>query len=184
MQGLIDRYPDHALAFLNVAQGGVYNRPTLAHTVLGSCVSVTFFVPARRISGIFHALLPKSEEYRVRTLEATPYKFVDTAITAIVHRLLRRGAALTEIECKVFGGASALFAEEMSVGRRNVETAFAVLDSLGLRVSASNVGGERGRKIVFASGTGEIFVRLLKSNDKKPSNHQRLPLVGGTKDAP
>jgi len=168
MQGLIDRYPDHASAFLNVAQGGVYNRPTLAHTVLGSCVSVTFYVPARGLSGIFHALLPKATEYRLHVPEATPYKFVDTAIASIVQRLLRRGAALTEIECKVFGGSSALFAAERSVGRRNVETAFAVLDSLGLRVAASNVGGERGRKIVFASGTGEIFVRLLNPSGTAP----------------
>jgi chemotaxis protein CheD len=166
MQDLLERYPDHAPAFLNVAQGGIYSQPTMAHTVLGSCVAVTFYVPARGLSGIFHALLPRAAEYRLHAPEATPYKFVDTAISAIVHRLLRRGASLFEIECKVFGGASALFAEDMSVGQRNVETAFETLAELGLRVAASNVGGDRGRKIVFASGTGEIFVRLLNNGCK------------------
>ncbi|HWQ09731.1 MAG TPA: chemotaxis protein CheD [Holophaga sp.] len=164
MQGLLELYPDHCLAFLNVAQGGVYNRPTMAHTVLGSCVAVTFFVPRHGLSGIFHALLPRAMEYRLHTPEATPYKFVDTAITNIVSRLTRRGVRLSEIECKVFGGASALFAEDMSVGRRNVEVAFATLAELGLRVAASNVGGERGRKIVFATSSGEIFVRLLNNS--------------------
>ena len=89
---------------------------------------------------------------------------MDTAIQNIVARLFHRGVGRHEIECKVFGGASALFAEEMSVGRRNVETAFVTLAELGLRVAASNVGGERGRKIVFTTRTGEIFVRLLNSN--------------------
>lgn len=163
MQGLLERYPDHALAFLNVAQGGVYERPTMAHTVLGSCVAVTFFAARRGVAGIFHALLPKASEYRIHTMEPTPYKFVDSAITAIVRRLELRGVPTHEIECKVFGGASALFAEELSVGRRNVEVAFATLSELGLRVAASNVGGERGRKIVFATGTGEIFVRMLNN---------------------
>jgi len=163
MQDLLERYPDHRPLFLNVAQGGIYETPTIAHTVLGSCVSVTFFVPNRGMAAIFHALLPRAEEYRLHEPDPSPYKFVDTAIRTLFARLERRGVSRYEIECKVFGGASALFAEEMSVGRRNVETAFTTLSELGLRVAASNVGGERGRKIVFATGTGEIFVKFLSN---------------------
>lgn len=164
MQALLDRFPGHTLAFLNVAQGNVYNQPTMAHTVLGSCVAVTFYVPSHGLAGIFHALLPRAGEYRLHGTEPTPYKFVDSAIAAIVHRLERRGVRRGEIECKVFGGASALFAEDMSVGRRNVETAFVTLAELGLRIAASNVGGDRGRKIAFATRTGEIFVRMLNNS--------------------
>lgn len=168
MQDLLDRYPDHRPAFLNVAQGGIYETPTIAHTVLGSCVSVTFFAPARGVAAIFHALLPRAEEYRLHDPETTPYKFVDTAIRTLFARLERRGIGRYEIECKVFGGASALFAEEMSVGRRNVETAFETLAELDLRVAASNVGGERGRKIVFATGTGEIYMKFLNNTQPLP----------------
>ena len=167
MQTLLERFPEHALAFLNVAQGGLYDRPTMAHTVLGSCVSVTFFAPRQGLAAIFHALLPKASEYRIHELDPSPYKFVDTAIATMIQRLTHRGVRLTDLECKVFGGANALFAEEMSVGRRNVETAFATLAGLGLRVAASNVGGERGRKIVFSSSTGEIFVRLLNNGNAR-----------------
>ena len=173
MQALLERYPDHCLAFLNVAQGGLYEQPTMAHTVLGSCVSVTFFVPSRGLSAIFPALLPRAAEYRLHDhTTPTPYKFVDTAIENICARLSRRGASRQEIECKVFGGASALFNEEMSVGRRNVEVAFATLAELGLRVAVSNIGGERGRKIYFASGAGEIFVRMFQ-NGSKPQPSRR-----------
>lgn len=164
MQDLLDRYPDHRPAFLNVAQGGIYEAPTMAHTVLGSCVSVTFFVPHRGLAAIFYALLPRACEYRLHDPDVSPYKFVDTAILTLCARLERRGITRGEIECKVFGGASALFADEMSVGRRNVETAFDTLAELGLRVAASNVGGDRGRKIVFATGTGEIYVKMLSGN--------------------
>jgi len=178
MQGLLERYPGHELAFLNVAQGMVFERPTMAHTVLGSCVAVTFYAPRRGLSGLFHALLPKACDYRLHSPELSPYKFVDTAIATIVHRFNLRGVHTQEIECKVFGGSTALFAEEMSVGRRNVETAFATLAELGLRVAASNVGGARGRKIVFASGTGEIFVRLLNNgNEGRPGEKVRRRVV-------
>jgi len=167
MQGLLDRFPNHKIAFLNVAQGILVDKPTVAHTVLGSCVSVTFFAPRVGLGAIFHALLPKASEYRLHAPDQTPYKFVDTAIELLVARFVRRGVPLHDIECKVFGGASALFAEEMSVGRKNVEVAFATLSDLGLRVAASNVGGDAGRKIVFSTSTGEIFVRMLKNSRKK-----------------
>ncbi|MYL81755.1 chemotaxis protein CheD [Desulfovibrio aerotolerans] len=167
MQGLLDRFPNHKIAFLNVAQGILVDKPTVAHTVLGSCVSVTFFAPRAGLGAIFHALLPKASEYRLHAPDQTPYKFVDTAIELLVARFVRRGVPLHDIECKVFGGASALFAEEMSVGRKNVEIAFATLSDLGLRVAASNVGGDAGRKIVFSTSTGEIFVRMLKNSRKK-----------------
>jgi len=167
MQGLLDRFPDHKLHFLNVAQGILVDKPTVAHTVLGSCVSVTFFAPRNGLGAIFHALLPKASEYRLHAPDQTPYKFVDTAIELLVARFVRRGVPLNAIECKVFGGASALFAEEMSVGRKNVEVAFATLSDLGLRVAASNVGGDAGRKIIFSTSTGEIFVRMLNNSRKK-----------------
>ena len=166
MQGILERFPDHKIAFLNVAQGILVDCPTVAHTVLGSCVSVTFFAPRHGLAALFHALLPRAAEYRLHEPAASPYKFVDTAIHTLVARFTRRGVRLSHIECKVFGGASALFAEEMSVGRRNVETAFAVLSELGLRVAASNVGGEAGRKIVFSTSTGEIFVKILQNGNK------------------
>jgi chemotaxis protein CheD len=152
---------------LNVAQGILVDCPTLAHTVLGSCVSVTFFAPRRGLAAVFHALLPRASDYRLHEPGETPYKFVDSAIQCLAARFSRRGVSFGEIECKVFGGASALFNEEISVGRKNVETAFATLSDLGLRVTASNVGGEAGRKIVFSTSTGEIFVRMLKNGGRK-----------------
>lgn len=167
MQGLLDRFPDHKLRFLNVAQGILVDCPTVAHTVLGSCVSVTFFAPKAGLAAIFHALLPRAAEYRLHAPEQAPYKFVDTAIALLAARFARRGVAFSDIECKVFGGASALFAEEISVGRKNVEAAFAALSNLGLRVAASNVGGDAGRKIVFSTSTGEIFMRLLRNGGRK-----------------
>lgn len=177
MQGLLDRFPDHKLAFLNVAQGIMVDCPTVAHTVLGSCVSVTFFAPRHNLAAIFHALLPKASDYRLHEPQHTPYKFVDTAIHMLASKFSRRGVALGDIQCKVFGGSSALFAEELSVGRKNVEVAFATLSELGLRVAASNVGGEAGRKIVFSTSTGEIFVRLLNKNTARtrPVPRQIVP---------
>ncbi len=55
----------------------------------------------------------------------------------------------------------AMFAEQFGVGRRNVLMAFETLESERLRVAASDVGGDRGSKLLFFTHTGEVFVKRL-----------------------
>lgn len=112
---------------------------------------------------MFHALLPNMADYAKSHDEHDIYRYVDTAIMKIYKKLAATGVKQQNIECKIFGGASAMFNEEMSVGPRNVKTAFDVLASIPLRVTATNVGGQNGRKIVFASHTGEVFVRKVNN---------------------
>ena len=53
MRRVIDNYPSHRKVHLAIGEGNVYAGPTVVRTVLGSCVSVTFFSPAKRIGAIF-----------------------------------------------------------------------------------------------------------------------------------
>ncbi|MDQ7832252.1 MAG: chemotaxis protein CheD [Desulfovibrionaceae bacterium] len=163
MRELVNLYPDLESVYLLVAQGGVYERPTLVQTVLGSCVSVAFFSRQAGMGGIFHALLPHSADYEKVLTTGNRYRYVDAAVAAVAASLERRGVDLSETECKVFGGASALFQGEVGVGQKNVLAAYEALARHKLRVTASHVGGERGRKLVFFSHTGEVFVKFLKS---------------------
>ncbi len=163
MKKLFDRFPGIANHFILVAEGKVFTVPTLVQTVLGSCVSVTFHCRDTGIGAMFHALLPNMDSYAKTREEQDPFRYVDTAIMRTYKRLTDIGLKQQNIECKIFGGASAMFKEEMSVGPRNVKTAFDVLASIPLRVTATNVGGQNGRKIVFASHTGEVFVRKVNN---------------------
>jgi chemotaxis receptor (MCP) glutamine deamidase CheD len=54
-----------------------------------------------------------------------------------------------------------------SVGQLNICTAFQVLEMERLRVAASDVGGLRGRKILFSAHTGEVFLRRLRKSDNR-----------------
>jgi chemotaxis protein CheD len=100
-----------------------------------------------------------------------PFRYVDSSIDALAARLARRAAAPCEVECKVFGGASALFQGEAGVGEQNVRAAFEALARHRFRVAASHCGGEKGRKLVFLSHTGEVFVKLLgvPEHGRKPA---------------
>ncbi|HMM40193.1 MAG TPA: chemotaxis protein CheD, partial [Desulfovibrio sp.] len=57
--------------------------------------------------------------------------------------------------------ANSLVQGEFGIGMKNVRTAFAGLASAGLRVTASNVGGTRGRKLVFLPSTGDVYMKIL-----------------------
>ncbi|MFW5487403.1 MAG: chemotaxis protein CheD [Desulfovibrio sp.] len=149
-------------AYLKVGEGGIYESPCVVKTVLGSCVSVSFFSHNYSVGGIFHALLPGTGMALSGVSLAERYRFVGPAIEYICNEMLKRGIRRDQIETKVFGGASVM-QSGFNVGRRNVEEAYSILEKLHLRVVASNVGGEFGRKLLFRSDTGEVFLKRLSN---------------------
>jgi chemotaxis protein CheD len=159
---IITRYPQSACHYLMVGDGGIWRKPSAVQTVLGSCVSVTFHVPRLHLGATFHALLPERERYDRSRPDDPPFKYVDAAVDAVCARLFRNGLKPADIECKVFGGANATFRGEFATGRMNVEAAFKALARHHLRAKSADVGGDRGRKLLFLTDTGEVFIRRLK----------------------
>jgi chemotaxis protein CheD len=152
---------------LRIGEGIVARRPAIIATVLGSCVSATFFHRPTGLAGIFHAMLPSAEGSR--DFDCNPCKYVDTAVEAVLAHFIRKGVPVIEIETKLFGGAFSMNTEEKSlvrtlvdVGGRNVQVARNLLRDRGLVVSGEHVLGERGRKLLFHAGTGEVWVKLLR----------------------
>ncbi len=147
---------------LGIGEGRVFEGPARAHVLLGSCVAVTFHLPGHGLGATFHALLPSREEYQRQDSSGdSPFRFVDTAIDTLLSALSRARVPLDGLEIKVFGGANSLVQGEFGIGQKNVRAAFSTLARHGLRVMASNVGGTRGRKIVFLPATGEVFMKTL-----------------------
>jgi chemotaxis protein CheD len=137
------------------------DEPLVVQTVLGSCVSVTFYNRRLGASGICHALLPEAP---AGTAGADAFRYVDRSVQELARGMEARGARAPETEVKVFGGGELLFAQPRAgptVGSRNAETAFAELERLGYGVSASDVRGPRGRKILFNTETGEVYLKRL-----------------------
>lgn len=159
MHRFLADHPGLAMRQMGVGEAVVSPEPLGVGTVLGSCVAVTFHCPVSRYGGVFHALMP----CRGTNEKAGDncYKYVDSAIHEVLGELYRHGVQRRNLVCKVFGGANAMFDEQFGVGRRNVTTAFETLEAERLRVAAADVGGDRGRKLVFLTHTGEVFVKRL-----------------------
>lgn len=146
--------------YLNISQGVLCREPTRVITVLGSCVSVTLFSRRLGIGSIFHALMPQWKAQENGQL-FNVFKYADSAVEAQLNAMHELGVTISGLECKVFGGANALFPHEVSVGDRNVRSALEALAAHKVRVKAMDVGGNVGRKLVFYSHTGDVFVKRL-----------------------
>lgn len=147
--------------FLKPGQIVVSSQPLLVTTLLGSCVAVTMFCVRLKTGGICHAQLPSCRDREAQG-RAHPGRFMDLALREMLARLLERGALAAELEVKVFGGSDMFQGRGRgAVGRQNAETALAVLARESIKVANQDLYGERGRKIIFHTHTGAVFLKRL-----------------------
>ena len=128
-------------------------------TILGSCVSVCLSEPGSQIGGANHFLLPEQRAGETRSTRYAP-----GAIEELIRLLESLGAKRSRLRAKLFGGANVLHAFQDGVrhiGAANVETARALLAKQHIPIFAEDVGGVRGRKLIFHSHDGAASVRRL-----------------------
>lgn len=145
-------------AYLLPGQLHAAAEPTAITTVLGSCVSVCLFDRAAGVGGMNHYLLPTYVE-RERSA-----RFGNGAIELLLADVTALGARRARLEAKVFGGASVMgMVREgrRSLGDENARLAFRLLEALAIPVVDGDVGGTRGRKVVFHTDDGSAWMRLL-----------------------
>jgi chemotaxis protein CheD len=135
--------------------------PTIVSTVLGSCVSITMHNQEYQMSAICHAVLPEE------IIPGEPYRYVDSAIAAMLRMFGRHGIYKSDLVVKLFGGSNILppsqnSYRDMTVGMQNILSAQQIIKNEQLNLLASDVGGTRGRKLFFYTHTGEIYLKRLR----------------------
>jgi chemotaxis protein CheD len=148
--------PPRAAVYLVPGQLHAASEPTAITTVLGSCVAVCLHDPVRSVGGMNHYLLPGPAPQEPST------RFGDSAIESLLDAVLRLGAHQPRLRAKVFGGAGLLPGTPGgSLGDENARLAFRLLGNLGIPVLDGDLGGFRGRRLVFHTDTGDAWVRLI-----------------------
>lgn len=134
-------------------------RPLVVTTILGSCVGVCLFDPVAGVGGLAHALLPRWAD-----AAAPSPRWADFAVKLLLERTLALGARRADLRAKVFGGACVLPAFRGRVdhlGTKNVDVAVEALNEAGIAIVGGDVGGERGRKLVFHTDDGSAWVKRI-----------------------
>ncbi|MBF0536895.1 MAG: chemotaxis protein CheD [Nitrospirae bacterium] len=154
------------MVYLNPGQVLMTDKPTVVSTVLGSCVSVTMFNAARQYGAICHGMLP---DCNGRECYECPerLKYVECSVIHMTRHIQRVGIDLKGLDVKIFGGAEVLASatttrKRDTVGRQNIEAAYKILSRLGLTPSVTDVGGVNGRKILFYTHTGDVYLKRLR----------------------
>jgi chemotaxis protein CheD len=159
---------------LGVGEVHLALKPTVARTVLGSCVAVILYAPSRKVSALCHAVLP-SPTNASRSCRDTcakpcsgPYPrdctelhYVTCCIDYMLEHLGAAGIASHQLACALVGGASARALSNPlgSVGDQNVATARSVLDAHDIRIRHEDVGGSVGRTLTYRTDNGRLRVR-------------------------
>ncbi len=142
--------------YLHAGQVFASAEPASVVTVLGSCVSVCLFDRDVGVGGINHYLLP------LETSRERSARFGNVAIRELLDQVLARGARRVHLQAKVFGGASVVRAlVGRSLGSDNAELALRLLKEAGVPILEQDLGGQKGRKLVFHTDDGSAWVRHL-----------------------
>lgn len=137
----------------------------LASYGLGSCVAICLFMPKLKVGALMHALLPHPPS-ALQDAD-NPYKYVRLGIDALVNDFKVRGISPRWLVAFIAGGANMLKSASldipaMRVGERNVEMAHEVLSEMQIPIIAKDVGGQRGRSVVFDPSDGIVYVKTLE----------------------
>ncbi|MGA7745192.1 MAG: chemotaxis protein CheD [Polyangia bacterium] len=128
-------------------------------TVLGSCIAVCVWDDRAQAGGVVHYLLPEG-----RAVEGNTGKYGSLAIPALIKAVRALGGGESKLRAKVFGGAGVLpsLGKRLNdLGESNARMAWKMLAADNVPVVAKDVGGTRGRRLIFNVDDGSAWVWRL-----------------------
>ncbi|MEM0467078.1 MAG: chemotaxis protein CheD [Candidatus Thermoplasmatota archaeon] len=132
---------------------------------LGSCIGTVIYDDFKKISGMSHIMLPSIENRQDKI-----GKYADTALPALIEDMLAKGAQRPRLKAKIAGGASLFtFTEDhLKIGERNAEAVERILTQQKIPILSKDVGGDRGRTIIFNPVTCELKIKMVKKGPNEP----------------
>ncbi len=94
----------------------------------------------------------------IRKKNKATARYGNVAIPHLIRMMLAEGSKTKNLEAQIFGGAAGPEISTNHIGSENIKVARRILANKQIRIVSEDVGGEKGRKIVFNTGTNEIAV--------------------------
>lgn len=133
--------------------------PSTIRTVLGSCVSVCLWDIKMGWGGMNHYIYAKPWDGQRNA------QFGSISIPYMVRMVLDQGSERANLAAHVVGGAqNPHLARE--IGCDNVKIALEILKRLSIPIVIEDTGGEKGRKAVFDTETGDLSIQVMVGPEK------------------
>ena len=127
---------------------------TVIYTVLGSCVAVCLWDRQNGIGAMNHFLYPRTAD----PVRATT-QYGNVAVLTLIRLMLAEGGGRKSLEGQIFGGGTqGKKPPEEDIGSQNVQVARKILQQQGIPITSEDVGGGKGRKLIYNTGTNEAVV--------------------------
>ncbi len=142
---------------LGIAGINAIKRPDQIRTVLGSCIGIAVVDVDAGVGGMAHIMLPSATGPT-----DSPGKFADTGVDALLDSVIHAGARRDRLKAKIAGGA-AMFGDgaDSGIGSRNVVAVKERLKKHSIKLVASEVGGNKGRRMSLNPETGDVEVQII-----------------------
>ena len=150
----------------------VSSRPAIVSTVLGSCVSVCIYDSVRNTGGMNHFQNPKTT-----TPENSTARFGNISTMALVNIMIKGGSKTENLEAQIIGGSFNPEFSKKDIGKKNIKEAKKVLKKKKVKIVSEDIGGTKGRKVIFNTMSNEVAVVKvdgLRESDWYPYNNSRL----------
>ncbi len=126
---------------------------------LGSCVAIMLYDTDTKIGGLAHILLPSKALARQAD---NPAKFPQSAVPALLERMVAAGANPRRVTARLAGGAS-MFSQlappgTIQMGERNLVATRQALNAQNIPLTGESVGGDFGRTVRLHCRDGRIEV--------------------------
>ncbi len=129
---------------------------------LGSCVGIALYDSTTKIGGLAHIMLPDSTQIKNNSNVA---KFADTAIEALINKLLAEGVRKSRLVAKIAGGAHMFefknMDDTMRIGTRNVNAVVKILVKNNIPIISQDTGSNYGRTVELYTSTGIFRVKTI-----------------------
>ncbi len=147
--------------------------PTVVSTVLGSSVSVCLYDRKRKKGAMNCFQFPF-----IREKGKTTTRYGNVAILTLIRMMHEDGSKIKNLEAQIIGGAYNPAVSKLNIGQENVKIARNILTREKILITSEDVGGSKGRKIVFSAHSNEIAVfkvERLRKMDWFPYEDDRVP---------
>lgn len=139
---------------------------------LGSCIGLALFDPRADVAGMAHIVLPEAPE----ALDPTQVgKYANSCLPEFLKLMVALGAEPRRILAAYSGGAQVFKfgsgeGSKLDIGGRNAAAVEALLAQHRLTVVAKDIGGTKGRTVVYSTDTGVYRIKTLSAGEKDLCN--------------
>ena len=133
-----------------------FGRDIKLKTLLGSCIGITLWHPGQRLGGMCHFMLPGRNRPPGAPLDG---RYGDEAVAALVSQIAKSGTRTQDYVAHLYGGADTLpdtSRLKTTVGERNIETAWALVEQHGFQLEGVDVGDNVPRSVTLDLATGVV----------------------------